>query len=287
MAVQHHVVYSKDVDAAGVIAGGPFWCANALLGIAISACETTPELIIVPELVTITHTTALSGFIDPPSNLKNDRAWLFSGSSDTTVSPGVVRKLGEYYRSFIADANNVVEHYNIPAAHSFVTDGWGSPCGFTGSPYINDCSYDAAGAILQHAYNDSKLRLPVPAPQANLLTVDQKGYAPVVGLLAAGLAEKGFVYVPTGCAGVRRKGRRGVAKLGRGEVERDEEREGSGACRLHVAYHGCEQSVDVLNNTFVTRAGYNGWAEANRIVVLYPQATATPLNPKGCWDWWG
>ena len=37
-------------------------------------------------------------------------------------------------------------------------------------------------------------------------------------------------------------------------------------------------------------AGYNRWAETNRIVVLYPQARATwgmPLNPYGCWDWWG
>ena len=35
------------------------------------------------------------------------------------------------------------------------------------------------------------------------------------------------------------------------------------------------------------------WADANRVVVLYPQAAAavapplTPLNPQGCWDWWG
>lgn len=37
-------------------------------------------------------------------------------------------------------------------------------------------------------------------------------------------------------------------------------------------------------------AGFNEWAEANRLVVLYPQAKASrmaPLNPLGCWDWWG
>ena len=45
----------------------------------------------------------------------------------------------------------------------------------------------------------------------------------------------------------------------------------------------------------------NEWADANRIIVLYPQAHATtvaeltaqnflsPLNtnPQGCWNWWG
>ena len=37
-------------------------------------------------------------------------------------------------------------------------------------------------------------------------------------------------------------------------------------------------------------AGYNRWADANRIVVLYPQAEKSffwPFNPRGCWDWWG
>ena len=38
---------------------------------------------------------------------------------------------------------------------------------------------------------------------------------------------------------------------------------------------------------YVRHAGYNEWAESNKIVVLYPQARATALNPKGCWDWWG
>ena len=28
-------------------------------------------------------------------------------------------------------------------------------------------------------------------------------------------------------------------------------------------------------------------AEANGLVILYPQARTTPLNPKACWDWWG
>ena len=26
---------------------------------------------------------------------------------------------------------------------------------------------------------------------------------------------------------------------------------------------------------------------SNRVVVLYPQVTGTPLNPRRCWDWWG
>ena len=50
---------------------------------------------------------------------------------------------------------------------------------------------------------------------------------------------------------------------------------------------------------FARHAGYNRWADSNRIVVLYPQAitrygwgpwpwpTSFVFNPNGCWDWWG
>ena len=44
-----------------------------------------------------------------------------------------------------------------------------------------------------------------------------------------------------------------------------------------------------VNDRFVRQAGYNEVAELNNIVILYPQAISTvlPLNPQGCWDWWG
>jgi poly(3-hydroxybutyrate) depolymerase len=50
--------------------------------------------------------------------------------------------------------------------------------------------------------------------------------------------------------------------------------------------HGCLQYSGLVGDVFVRNAGYNGWAEANNIVVLYPQAHPTPLNPKGCFDWY-
>lgn len=57
-------------------------------------------------------------------------------------------------------------------------------------------------------------------------------------------------------------------------------------CPVHVAFHGCSQSSGQVGDTFAQHAGYNGWAEANGIIVLYPQARANLLNPKACFDWW-
>ena len=61
------------------------------------------------------------------------------------------------------------------------------------------------------------------------------------------------------------------------------------ACRVHIAFHGCMQDIATIGRLFIEQAGYNAWAEANRIIVLYPQAKASPfapVNPDGCWDWW-
>ena len=42
-----------------------------------------------------------------------------------------------------------------------------------------------------------------------------------------------------------------------------------------------------LGTAFVDRANLNQYADTNRLIVLYPQAIATGVNPNGCWDWWG
>ncbi len=50
------------------------------------------------------------------------------------------------------------------------------------------------------------------------------------------------------------------------------------------------QSTEFIGEDFIKGAGYNEWAESNNIVVFYPQVKSSqfaPLNPKGCWDWWG
>jgi poly(3-hydroxybutyrate) depolymerase len=61
-------------------------------------------------------------------------------------------------------------------------------------------------------------------------------------------------------------------------------------CRIHVAFHGCRQGRGFVGRAFASEAGYNRWADANRVVVLYPQVAKSlfwPFNPQGCWDWWG
>ena len=51
----------------------------------------------------------------------------------------------------------------------------------------------------------------------------------------------------------------------------------------------CVQDLDSIDNKYADKTGFNGWAEANNIIVLYPYAVSSvqPSNPNACWDWWG
>jgi poly(3-hydroxybutyrate) depolymerase len=188
-----------------------------------------------------------SGLVDAPANLASAKVWLFSGTSDRTVTPEVVRALKAYYEAFKASPVLVADK---PAGHAMVTEDAGNACASSTSPYINDCDYDAAGVLLQHLLGPLSPRV---SANGRLIPFDQKPYA------ASGMADDALVYVPKAC---------------------DAER-----CRVHVAFHGCRQTA----RQFAEGAGYNRWAESNRLVVLYPRARESwfPWNPRGCWDWWG
>ena len=45
----------------------------------------------------------------PSIHERDDRVWLMSGSKDTVVLPGVVRKLELFYKHFVAPTNVKVE----------------------------------------------------------------------------------------------------------------------------------------------------------------------------------
>lgn len=219
----------------------------------------------------IAEATAISGFIDDLSNIANDRIWIMSALNDTVVETGVVQKAGQFYLPFLRDpSKQLKEVLNVDGEHSQITQSYGSLCDFLGEPYINDCGFDAAGAALQHLSGNS-LTPPTNLtgieykPQGELVTFSQAAF--VGGSVVAytlGLGDDGFVYVPKACSG--------------GHVK----------CALHVAFHGCEMDSSLIGQQYVVHGGYLPWADANDIVVLFPQAQGNPLtNPKGCWDWFG
>jgi len=280
MAQQVHVAFSGRVMGAGIIAGGPYWCAEGNVGLALTRCMAgTAGGPPVDTLVGVTRVVAQSGDIDPVDGMRDDRVYLFSGTVDQTVVPAVMQALDQYYRAFVAE-ENIEFVATVDAPHAHVTDlptsqqclqacdrpadtcPDATTCAPTGlCTFVNNCEYDTAGAILAHIYGDLEPR--TEPSRDNLLTFDQGAF--VDDPASHSMAETGHVYVPAAC------------------------RSGDTDCRLHVAFHGCLQADERIGDAYYWGAGYNGWAEANDIVVLYPQVVRSllPVNPQGCWDWWG
>jgi hypothetical protein len=259
MAVQMHVAHSASIAGAGVIAGGPYYCAQGNVFTALYNCMTPGWWTPLPRTAALkAQADALSAArrIDGVRHLESSRAWLFTGTNDQTVYREVVEALRDFYQAYKVQVTLVADK---PAGHAMVTENAGKSCGTSEAPFIVDCDYDAAGALLASLLG--KLNAAAADASGRLVRFDQSRY----GGSDIAMAAEGFVYIPQPC-----------------EKQR---------CRIHVAFHGCRQGVADIGEQFVRDAGYNRWAETNALIVLYPQAIKrfSPFtwNPRGCWDWWG
>jgi hypothetical protein len=258
MAVQVHVAHSALVKGVGALAGGPYYCAKGSVWSASFNCMTPGRWTPLPSIAALrTEVEALASaaHIDSPANLASARVWLFSGTQDRTVLRPVVMALRDFYASYGVQPVVLADK---PAGHAMVTEAAGSDCATTAAPYINDCDFDAAGELLKHLLGP--LAPASVKPGGRLLHFDQRPFAS-----GARMDEAGYVYLPQSC-----------------QTER---------CRLHVAFHGCRQGAEAIGDQFAREAGYNRWADTNRLIVLYPQTVSSyswfGFNPRGCWDWWG
>jgi len=258
MANQFHVAFSDKVTGAGIIAAGPYGCAQNSLPVALEHCfnkdSSAPDL---AKATALLQQQAAAGTIAPLSHLKDSPVFLLHGTADKTVHNKVSDALAAQYQQLGAK----VQYVNDKAfGHNFPTANKGAGCELSEAPYLGACGYDAAGALLKHLYPDLQAKAATTSGQ--LLTLKQHDLA---GDTAATLGETGYVYIPQSCA------------------------KGS-SCTLHISFHGCKQYAGAVGDAYAKGTGLNDWADSNNMVVLYPQtekSAMAPFNPNGCWDWWG
>jgi len=265
MAVQMHVAFSATLVGAGIIAGGPFYCTEGnRFALWFYLYQCTHPLFWVPgpnaaRLVQAAQEFAASGVIDELRHLRNDRVYLFSGGNDYLVTRDVVNQTRAFYKFAGLADRNIAYVSNPLAGHAILTKNYGNVCLASATPFINDCDYDQAGAILGHIYG--KLSPPAPAADhGELREFSQTELIP--DARTHSLSDIGYVYLPRSCL------------------------QGS-RCKVHVVFHGCEQAAERVGDAVYRWAGYNNWAATNSIIVLYPQLVSTRRNPNACWDWWG
>jgi acetyl esterase/lipase len=290
MAVQLGVAYSSVFSGVGVFAAGPYGCAETggsahinsrrAVGPCMAGHYALPQRSLcnlgwascpgldAPDAdasILLARREEAQHHIDPLSNLARQRVFLFSGKKDDTVNPNVVDALSRFYETFVP-AVQIERVRRAGVAHTFPTATFsGNDCAVSDSPFVSNCNYDGAKHVLWHLYGalntDSDERAATPVIQFDQMPFFPAGTNP-------GMADTGYIYVPAACT---------VS--------------GSPPCRLHVALHGCMQTVADVGMAFVEGAGYNRWAETNGVIVLYPQTSKTngifSDNPQGCWDWWG
>lgn len=276
MAGQFQIAHSGTVMGAGIVAGGPFGCAESVfadqmpgpgtaflnLSKAINGCMLdamrawgVPDVKLLAER---TRKLAETDRIDALEGLARARVYLFTGTQDRIVVPSIVRASAELYEALGVTSERIKLVADIPAGHAFVTPDKGIACGRTAEPYITDCDYDQAGELLKHIYGALQPR--TTEATGEYIAFQQKEFTS--DLADTGLGDTGLVYVPRACRG------------------------GPG-CRVHVVFHGCNQHRGKLGDAFARDTGFAGWADGNRLVVLFPQTTSSPVNPQACWDWWG
>ena len=266
MAVQLQVAYSRSIVGAGVVAGGPYYCAAnkmAFAGICMGQVPFVPPNPFL--MVNAAKAFDSARRIDPLNNLSKRRVYVFSGTDDSIVRPPAVDATVSFFQQVGVKADNLIYVNNMPAGHAVITPTYGNGCSANAAPYISHCSvgvegYDQAGAMLRHIYGALNSRVVTPTGQ--IVSFNQRAYAAP----AAGMADAGYLYVPQSCTAAAAR------------------------CKVHVAIHGCLQAAESVGDKFYTDTGYNNWADSNKILVLYPQVNKSarkPFNPQGCWDWWG
>jgi poly(3-hydroxybutyrate) depolymerase len=263
--VQMHVAHSSLFKGAAIYAGGVYYCALDNIGIALAACggEGLYQSTLAASEAYLDQQSS-AGTIDAATNLRGAPVYLWSGTQDTIVKPLEMNDLETEYEHYGA---NVIKYDNaFPAGH-----GWESPdgelaCGTQGSPYMISCpsgrtAYDSEKTWLKAFFGKLKPRNDGTL-KGTLVRFDQTAFGAGA---SNSMDTNGYVFVPKGCAA--------------GEP-----------CGVVLALHGCLQTQADIGTKFIAESGIDGWADRNNIVVLYPYAaksSTVPLNPNGCWDWWG
>ena len=281
MSTQLHVAYSDIFIGAGIIAGGPYYCASSFNATTFSermlmATQTCMTPFIASQgpdgkkLFEKAEGFAREQKIADIGNLKDDKVYIFSGSNDQVVRTIVVDQVEAFYKAAGIPAENIQYIKTVNSGHAIITEDNGNECSANEEPFISDCDFDQAHRILTHIYGelndpDSLAWLPLfkskAAKSGKIIEFDQTEF--IEGDRSS-MSESAYAYIPKSCE--------------------------TKSCKVHVAMHGCLQGYKEIKDDYYTETNYNDIADINDIIVLYPQAEVSktvPLNPLGCWDFWG
>lgn len=264
MATQLAVAWPERFSGLGVLAAGPWSCAQGSLSLALNQCMMTrrgePAL---EELEGRYDRYIALEQVGSREELSQLRAYLWHGGEDEVVEPLLGDLLAEQWTNWLASSDQLRVSRSENAGHGWPVrlpnntspgpEEWGD-CRQGGGSYVLSCDEDIAGEMMSWLYPEREV-VGGGDQSGRLTAFDQSEFA------VKGLADTGYVFIPEGCE--------------------------SGECSVTLALHGCQMNAEAIGETFVRYTGLNAWASDHQQIVLYPQAESSMANPKGCWDWWG
>ncbi|AQU84297.1 MULTISPECIES: PHB depolymerase family esterase [unclassified Halomonas] len=261
MAAQLAVAWPERFSGVGILAAGPWGCAQGALSLALNQCMTTRRgLPSLDDLDARRERYASQGQVGSQEALSLLRAFVWHGAEDGVVVPELGSLLAEQWQTWLgspdqlravsSDATGHGWPVRLPREAAIDPQSLGG-CRQGGGSHVLACNEDVASEMLGWLYPERQLA----ASEGELVAFDQSEFA------VKGLANTGYVFIPEVCE--------------------------AGGCPVTVALHGCQMSADAIGDTFIRHSGLNRWAEEYGQVVLYPQAKSSMANPQGCWDWWG
>src|ERR1700731_111837 len=131
MAVQFGTAWSSVIKGVGVIAGGPFWCAEAdaddfingftlPLMTAKGPCGNPGPPHAMSDFLAKADPKSASGDIDDLRLVSRQKIYLFHGYNDTVIAKSVTDAAADFYRHYLGDANRGNLYYQtaVGAGHS-------------------------------------------------------------------------------------------------------------------------------------------------------------------------
>ena len=274
MAGQIEVAHAKDIVGAGIVAGGPYACAESAASRlfpsgrrlwlqnaqqALNQCMKTssgkPDA---KKLAERAKELAEDGEIDPlAGSRRRQRLSLFRQQGRHGRRVRVVEAAKSLYEKTRRRSGANIALVEGEGGHAFITTHGGAACDITGTPYVSELRLRPGQ---RHPRLDLRPagRAVASAVRASSLLFDQGAFAEP----GDGFADEGVVYVPKSCT----------------------EQPG---CRVHIALHGCEQSREAVGDAFIKTAAMPRWPTPTGSSSCSRKRRRARVNPNGCWDWWG
>lgn len=268
MATQLAVAWPERFSGLGVLAAGPWSCAEGSLSLALNQCMTTRRGAPSLEDLEARHQRYIGlEQVGSAENLSQLRAYLWHGEEDKVVEPILGDLLAEQWEQWLASPDQLRVARSENAGHGWpvrlpndASPGpheWGD-CRQGGGSYVLACDEDIAGEMLDWLYPEREVSAAGRRSEEEsgvVAAFDQSEFA------VKGLADTGYVFIPEGCE--------------------------AGECPVTLVLHGCQMNEKAIGDTLIRYSGLNTWAASHQQIVLYPQAESSMTNPQGCWDWWG